>query len=71
MFEFWQSGYANFIVKSGKGLIDVGLSLVFDGVCEATGKTGSVLSAEVLNEMLLWGVSEKLLLSGGVFSLTL
>ena len=56
MFEFWQSGYANFIVKSGKGLIDVGLFLVFDGVCEATGKIGFVLSAEVLDEMILWGV---------------
>ena len=71
MFELWQSGDANPIVKSGIGLIDVDLSRVFDGACETLEKIGSVSSAEVLNEMLLlWGVSEKLLLSGDVFLLT-
>ena len=38
--------------------------------CFRTGKIGSVSSVEVLNKMLLWGVSEKSLLSGDVFSLT-
>ena len=69
MFELWPSGKGNTIVKSGIGLIDVDLSLVFDGVCEVTGKIGSVSSTEVLSKMLLWGVSEKLL-SGNLFSLT-
>ena len=58
MFKLWPSGDANPIVNSGIGLIDVDLSLVFDGVCGVTGKIGSVSSVEVLNEMLLWGVSE-------------
>ena len=69
LFKLWPSGDAHPIVNSGIGLIDVYLSLVFDGVCEVIGKIGSVSSVEVLNEMLLWGVSEKLL-SGDVFSLT-
>ena len=58
MFKLWPSGDANPIVNSGIGLMDAGLSLVFDGVCEVTGKIGSVSSVEVLNEILLWGVSE-------------
>ena len=33
--------------------MDADLSLVFDGVCEVTGKIGSVSSVEVLNEILL------------------
>ena len=66
--KLWPFGGANPIVKSEIGLIDVDLSLVFDGVWEVTGKFGSISSAEVLSEMLLWGVSEKLL-SGDVFSL--
>ena len=70
MFELWPSGVASPIVKLEIGLINVDLSLVFDGVCEVTGKIGPVLSAEILNEMPLWCVSEKLLLSGDVFSLT-
>ena len=70
VFELWPSGDANPIVKSRIGLIYVDLSLVFDGVCEVTGATGSVSLAEVLNEMLLWSVSEKLLLSGDASSLT-
>ena len=64
-----ESGGASPIIKSGIGLIDVDPSLAYDGVCEISGKIDSVLSAEVLNEMLLWVVSEKLLLSGTVFSL--
>ena len=40
------------IVKSGIGLIDVDLSLVFDGVCEVTGKIGSISSVEVFNETI-------------------
>ena len=67
IFKFWQSGDANPIVNSEIGLIDVDPSLVIDGVFEVTGKIGSVSSVEVLNKMLLWGVSEKLLLSGDVF----
>ena len=67
MFELWPSGKGNTIVKSGIGLIDVDLSLVFDGVCEVTGKIGSVSSAEVLNEMLLWGVSKNYYYPGMYF----
>ena len=52
MFELWPSGEGNTIVKSGIGLIDVDLSLVFDGVCEVTGKIGSVSSGEIFNEMI-------------------
>ena len=69
MFELWPYGDANPIVKSSIGLADVDLSLVFDGVCEVTGKIDFVWSVEVLNEMLLC-VSEKLLLSKDAFSLT-
>ena len=69
MFELWPSGGASPTIKPGIGLIDVDPSLAYDGVCEMSGKIDSVLSAEVLNEMLLWVVSEKLLLSGTVFSL--
>ena len=52
------------------GLIDVDLSLVFEGVCKVAGKIVSVMSPKVLNEKLLWDVSEKLLLHGDVCSLT-
>ena len=64
--KLWLFGDANPIVKSGIGSIDVDLSLVFEGVWEVTGKIGSISSAEVLNEMLLWGVSKKKILSGDV-----
>ena len=47
----------------------ISLSLAFDGVCEITGQIGFVSSAEVFNEILLSCVSEKLLLSGDIFSL--
>ena len=57
--KLWPSGDANAIVKSRIGFFDVNLSLVFDDVCEVTGQIGSVSSAEELNEMLLYGVSEK------------
>ena len=67
MSKLWPSGDVNPIVSSGIGLIDVDPSLVIDGVFEVTGKIGSVSSVEVLNKMLLWGVSEKLLLSGDLF----
>ena len=70
MLKLWPSGDVNPIVNSGIRLIDVDPSLVIDGVFEVTGKIGSVSSVEVLNKMLLWGVSEKLVLSGDVFSLT-
>ena len=70
MFKLWPSAEVNPIVNSGIGLIDVDRFLVIDGVFEVTGKIGSVSSVEVLNKMLLWGVSEKLLLSEDVFSLT-
>ena len=63
MSKLWPSGDVNPIVSSGIGLIDVDPSLVIDGVFELTGKIGSVSSVEVSNKMLLWGVSEKLLLS--------
>ena len=69
MFEFWLPGDGDPVVKSGIGLIDVDLFLVFDDICEVTRRTGSVSSAEVLNEMLSWGVSKKLLNTVGVFSL--
>ena len=45
MFELWPSGEGNTIVKSGIGLIDVDLSLVFD-------KIGSISSVEVFNKMI-------------------
>ena len=48
MFEPLPSGDANPIVKSEIGLIDIDLSLVFDGVCKVTRKIGSILSAKVL-----------------------
>ena len=57
MFKFWPSGDADPIVNSGIGLIDVDPFLVINGVLEVTGKIGSVSSVEVLNKMLLWGVS--------------
>ena len=69
-FKFWPSGDANLLVNSGIGLTDVDPSLVIDVVFKVTGKIGSVSSVEVLNEMILWGVPEKLLLSGDVYSLT-
>ena len=57
MFKFWPSGDADPIVNSGIGLIDVDPFLVINGVFKVTGKIGSVSSVEVLNKMLLWGVS--------------
>ena len=56
MFDLWPSGDANPIVKSRIGLIDVGLSQFVDVISEVMGKIGFVLSAEVLDEMILWGV---------------
>ena len=69
LFDPCLSGDTNSIVTYGILLTDVHLSLVSDSVCKVTRKIDSVLSAEVLNEILLWGVSEKLLLSGDIFSL--
>ena len=53
MFKLGPSGEGNTIVKSGIGLIDVDLSLVFDSLCKVTGKIGSISSVEVFNKMIM------------------